>query len=405
MPISLLIAWRYLWSNSGERALSAMTLICFLSIALASGSLALVISIMTGFERETQRSLQSIHAPIIMQSSQNTLDAPKIMAVLQKEFPEVKAASPSLIKQVMLQKEFHSELANVIYLKGVIPEQEAQVSSLATKIIAPSGKTLSDLLSDNQILIGSMMAEQLNLHVGDQVTVLFPTQLHNSKVNIESADAIIGGIFKTGIAEFDEGLIYANLTWISTIFSDDINHISLSLHEPHKSEQLIPQLKNRFHLDVYSWQSLYPSLVSALTLEKYAMSFILLLIALVAAMNLISLLYMQIIKRRADIAMLKAMGISNATIRLIFLCVGLVISSSASIVGLMIAALIGFVLQNYLIIPLPDTYYVTHLPVVLDPILFILLFGAVLMISIFATIIPLRTIGSINIAQVLRFEG
>ena len=155
---------------------------------------------------------------------------------------------------------------------------------------------------------------------------------------------------------------------------------------------------------MYSWKSLYPALVSALKLEKYAMFFILFLMALVAGMNMVSLLFMLITHKQRDIAILRAMGLSTKSLSFIFIFIGFFISLVAGSIGLLGAWLVGLFLQQYHFIKLPDIYQVTHLPVALEWHLFLIVFIVVLLIGFFASWIPAKTMHKIHITNILRFQ-
>ena len=174
MPLPFLIAWRYLWGARDQRALSTMTLICFLGMAIGAGALALVVSVMAGFEKETHKALKSIHASITMQSVGSDLDEQKILPLLQQEFPEIKGASPYLLKQVIIQSAHAKGTNHVLFLKGVDAIAEQQVSAIGKKIIAPVQATMSNALANNSILIGTKLAEQLRAKVGDTLALIYP---------------------------------------------------------------------------------------------------------------------------------------------------------------------------------------------------------------------------------------
>jgi len=152
-------------------------------------------------------------------------------------------------------------------------------------------------------------------------------------------------------------------------------------------------------------EQLYPALLEALKLEKYAMFLILALITLVASMSIISLLFMQITQKRADIAILKSMGLSAGNISKIFLYVGITIAFFGSAIGLGLAFVAGWLLEKYPFIQLPDAYYVSHLPAKMEWPIFIAVFAIVMILSFLSTWIPARRTKKINISRILRFEG
>ena len=295
----------------------------------------------------------------------------------------------------------------MVLLKGIDPELEPQVTTLATKL---TNKHLpfSQAIHDNMVLIGKKMAENKGLEEGDELTLLTADQdaLGKKKIRLEEHHVTIGGIFNTGIDEFDNGVIYCSLEQLESMFPESgPTQIGVKLIKGSNEPKTIEALRNRLQLDVYSWKEFYPALVSALKLEKYAMFLIIALITLVASMNIISLLFMQITQKRGDIAILKAMGLPDGIITRIFMYMGLIISFCATVTGLGIAAMIGWLLETYPFISVPDAYYFTHLPSRMEPTIFVLVFVVEIFLTIISTLIPIRAIRRINIAQVLRYES
>src|SRR5207302_1389175 len=149
---------------------------------------------------------------------------------------------------------------------------------------------------------------------------------------------------------------------------------------------------------------LYPALISALKLEKYALILILLLITMVASMNIIALLFMQITQKRPDIAILYAMGMRPKQIVSIFMLMGMLIASIASASGIFLAWIASLLLERYPFIELPDVYYVTHLPANMDWSLAITVFITIMLLNFMATWYTARRTQHIKIADVLRYE-
>ena len=364
---------------------------------------------MNGFEYATHEKMQGIHAQLIMKSQGNTLDASSIEPIIKKEFPEVVGYSPQNIAQAILSTKGSNDMANVVMLKALDPYKESRTSAIAAKIIQPSIKApLDTLIYKNYIVIGSQSAESLHLSVGDTIELIYVARQSNKddSLNIEKTKTIISGIFKTGIEEFDAGLVFCSNELYSNMFAQKgVDQITLKLAGNADETETIQKLKQRFGIDVYSWKDLYPALVSALRLEKYVMFIILALITLVASMNMISLLFMHIIQKRGDIAILKSMGMSSRRISSIFFIMGLTITCIASLCGLAAAWVIGLLLKKYPLITLPDAYYVSHIPVDLNINVFGIIFAVIMLMSIIATWLPVSKIKKIQVADTLRFEA
>ena len=407
----LLIIRRYLTGTKEDKNISTMILVCFIGIFIGTFALALVASIMNGFEKVTHEKLRGIHAHITMRSFDNApLQSSKIEQVLAQEFPEIQAFSPTMFKQVLLQAPGSDQLNNAVIMKGIDPVKEIQTSSLGQKnLVGPYGPlSLEKLLENNRIVLGKTLAQTLQVNPGDPLDIIFiPDEKKNTKtLKLTSHQATVGGTFSTGMDEFDSNLILAPFSLMQELFSQaGITQYNITL-KPHANQQeTIARLKKRFNLDVFSWQELYPALVSALKLEKYAMFFILALITLVACMNIISLIYMQITQKRPDIAIYLAMGMPIGTISTIFIGMGLMVSLCATALGLLGAYGAGLILEHYPFITLPDTYYMSHLPIYMEWHIFLLIFAIILGLSFIASWLATRKIQSIQVANILRFES
>lgn len=406
------IAYRYLFKTAYEQNIGTMVIVSFLGVMIGAFALTLVAAITKGFETEIHRKIQGVHSQIIVRSSKDPLDFKSLQPLLKNEFPEIAHVSPSSIKYGIIRGDDDSNDTVVVSIKAIDPEMDVKVTSFFEKIIdkkkGKKKKELIELLGDEQVIIGIGVADSLRVSVGDEIELLFPedTQKKSKKVSFNSQKATVSGIFKTGIDDIDMGMIVCSFSFFDELFSDaGIDQVNIKLHAGTSEKDVIRRLTQRTDLDVYSWKDLYPALVSALALEKYVSFAILALVALVASMNMISLIFMLITQKRADIAILKACGAADHTISLIFILFGMIITSSAAVSGLFLASLISSFLRNHPFIPLPDAYLVSHLPADLTFSIVLAVFAVVLMLGFFATRLPVRRIRSLNVAEVLRFEA
>ena len=408
--VPLFLAWRYLIGAKKETSISTMVIICFLGIFIGTFALSLIASIMNGFEKVTHEKIKSINPQIIMHSNGQELNFTALKKALDSSFPEVQACTPNSTKQLIVQKDNSQEEYSLCILKAIDPKSEQSVCDLESKIIN-NKNTLAGIAGENKVIIGASMAENLNVKVGDKINLFYTDNkvIKSKKIKLDQETVTVGGIFKTGIEEFDTGLIISDFSLFNKIFPETgVTQISIKLKDKVNEEKFVQKLKTRFgefDINCYSWKELYPALVEALKLEKYAMFLILALITLVASMNIISLLFMQIIQKRGDIAILKSMGLSDRKISQIFFYLGMSVSIFGSIFGLICSFIAGLILENYPFITLPDAYYVTYLPAKMEWQIFVIVFIVVMLISFLSTWIPTRKTRKINISQVLRFES
>ena len=411
MQLPLLLAYRFLKSASSEQSISTMLKICFISIVISTGSLTLIASIMNGFEAETHKKLQGVHADLMIHSHQGSINYEKLSTVLRTEYADtIKASSPTSIHHVILEtrvqtleEPYGTSETSICLLKAIDPVTEPQVSTVGDMITQGSGDPWQSL-DEESIFIGEALAKRLKVSVGSQVTLLYQSDASTSQdeVSLERKKVIIAALFKTGIHDFDEQVIIAPFSLVDELYSHEITHVALSLQNPRQTSRIKASLQKRLHLEVYSWKDLYPPLVSALTLEKYAMWFILMLVTLVASLTIIALLYMYTKHKEADIALLKAMGMANNELKKIFLCIAGLITLGATLVGIALATVGTLLLQRFPFITLPDVYYVTHLPAQLDiTIIFAVLIFACI-VSLCAGLFPNSTLKSMRITEILK---
>lgn len=445
--LSTYLAWRFLWFKGKDKNISFMIKICFLSIFIGTFSLMLTLIIMNGFEKVIHEKMQGINAHVIISSPGNRLNYSDLRRTLKKEFGEViHQISGNSVKQVIID---HNNMRSVLFIKGVDAEREEDVSTLATKIIRPlnlqrNKAILPTILKENQILVGYKTAKEHRLQVGDQLTILIPEPGGQKKIFLNKKTVEIAGIFKIGLDEYDSNFAFTSLDFLNNLFDEQgVDNVTIKLKPfippqivkvtewsnlispawwkktittlgkrfkrlfiPFDYEQEVIKLlrKRFFHLEINSWKDLYPDLVSSLVLEKYVMFFILALITLVATLNMISLLFMQIQNKLRDIAIMKTIGLANKPIRSIFLALGMTITLLGSFFGLGCAAIMGYFLERYPFIQLPDVYYVSYLPARMDLDIFLVVFCATLLLGFLATWIPAHRTKRTNVAQVLRQE-
>lgn len=406
--VTLLIS-RYLYQLRREKNISLIFVICFCAIALGTCLLALIFSIMRGFEKVTLEKLQGVNAHIVIRGDGNALNVERIDAVAHAEFPEIVATSPVATAQVMIQSGDEQCATTAVFLKGIDPERENRVTNFNRTLSSNEGNDVGKFFQDHDaLLIGTSLAQELTTHEGDKVTLFFVADesLGSKKINLDAAQACVSGIFKTGIDEFDNGIIYCSLSYFQMLFPQHgVDQINVRLSDSVDGEAVAQRLRERFGLTVHTWHALYPALVAALRLETMVMVFIGFLVLLIATMNIISVSCMVTLSKRADIAILKSMGMTETMVERIFMGISVVVACVASFFGLSCAALLGFFLQRFPLIQLPDMYLLTELPVVLEPLIFCGIFIFVIGVSVLAAWIPARQSRSVAVTDLLRFES
>lgn len=406
IPFTTKIAWAYLVGSSKERSLATITLICLLSIGISTFALALGMSIAHGFKFATEQQFQTVHPTLTLDGySQELMYGP--LAQTLQTIPEVIVTCPYVLATILVGTPQEQNFEHALTLKGVNPKAQEQVSTLARKTTTIANTTFAQVLESGMVCIGTSLAQELDVHLGDVLTIAYTEQenVRAHKMYFQTNDVRVGGIFSTGIETFDYTLMLCDLKLFNAFFPErGITHVDLQLQKNSNLEHVKKKIAHATRLRATSWHDLYPALLAALTLEQYAAGIIFGLIMLIASMLIFALTYMQLTHKKKHIALYKAMGISDATVGLIFLQATGLIAAAATTVGLLGATACAYAINNYKLIMLPDAYYVTHLPAVMTWQIVAGIVALVLVLTCCAVYIPLRTTVHMNISSVARQE-
>ncbi len=248
------------------------------------------------------------------------------------------------------------------------------------------------------IIVGKTLAEDLGLELGDRVRLISPMAALGLALSeptgstTRSREFRVIGVFQAGFQEYDSGLVYADLFEAQRLFDegDNVTGVELRVHDLETSYELARRIEQdlggAFHsLD---WSELNRNLFTALEVQKVALTLVIATIIFVAAFNVIATLIMIVIEKKREIAILKAMGATDGTVLGIFMVQGVVVG----VIGTLAGVLVGGALVAYLDkirFPLdPKVYLIDHLPVVLNPTVFLVTIGIALLICTLSTIAP-----------------
>ncbi|MGB8223000.1 MAG: FtsX-like permease family protein, partial [Polyangiales bacterium] len=264
------------------------------------------------------------------------------------------------------------------------------------------------------IIVGKTLAEDLDLALGDRVRLISPLAALGLALSepggseTRSREFRVIGVFQAGFQEYDSGLVYTDLFEAQHLFDegDNVTGVELRVHDLDTSEQLARRIEQdlggAFHsLD---WSELNRNLFTALEVQKIALTLVIATIIFVAAFNVIATLIMIVLEKKREIAILKAMGATDATVLGIFMVQGVVVG----VIGTFAGVLLGGGLVAYLDkirFPLdPKVYLIDHLPVVLNPTVFLVTIGIALLICTLSTIAPSWWAARMLPVEGLRYE-
>jgi len=426
MPYELFISLRYLKAKRRSAFISIITIISTAGVALGVMALIIVLAVMTGFEMDLKEKILGTNAHIVVMKSGGNID--DYGAIMEKlgTYEGVIATTPFIYSQVMLAS---GKNVSGVVLRGIDPESDMKVTNLNKAMIAgklsallpePGSIALKDS-SESQLpglVIGKELARNMNLFVGDRVNVVSPMGNITPLGMIPKMKGYrVAGIFHTGMFEYDSTLAYV---WIKDAQSflglgDTVTGIQLKVTDVYGTTELSKHINTDLGLPYHArdWMQMNKNILFALKTEKVVMFIILTLIVLVAAFGIASTLFMLVMEKTRDIAILKSMGATGRSILKIFILEGLIIGLSGTLVGVVSGLLIAKNLES--IVGLVqrvtgfelfsrDVYYLDRFPSHVVTADVVVISVTAVIISFIATLYPSWQASRLLPSEALRYE-
>ncbi len=416
LPFELRIGWRYTRAGRSTRRngfISFISGVSMLGIALGVAALIIVLSVMNGFQREVRDRMLSVvsHIEIYAQDGAALPDAAHTLLQARQNL-QVVGAAPFIAAQALLAR---GEDMRGVLVRGIDPVLEPEVTELGN----PEQRAALQRLQTGKfgVVLGSELARALGVRVGDPVTLIAPSgQLTPAGVVPRLKQMEVLGTFDSGHFEYDSTLALVHWEDAARIFRlEGPSGVRLKLRDLHQARAVAADLQTTMGAGVYvrDWSQQNRTWFAAVQVEKRMMFIILTLIVAVAAFNLVSTLVMTVTDKRADIAILRTLGASPASIMGIFVVQGAMVGVIGTLTGLLLG--LGVALHIDVIVPaiehalgasfLPkDIYLISRMPSEpqagdIVPIAIISL-----VLSFVATIYPSWRASQVNPAEALRYE-
>jgi lipoprotein-releasing system permease protein len=394
-------------SKKRRRSFSFNTLTSVAGVALGVMALLIVLSVMSGFHEDLQKKILGANAHIVVKSrSDGISNYTDIMERLQA-INGVRAVSPVVMGQVMLSR---NNRASGVFLRGINTDYEKKTTEIHSHMYSGNFEDINKKGEFPGIIIGKELASSLGVIVDDTVNVISPIGDMGPFGMLPRAKKFrVVGIFEMGMYEYDANLAIADLAPVQEFLRspDRVSSIELRLDDIYAASKIKNVIEETLGPDFVArdWMEMNRNLFAALKLEKITMFVILTLIVLVAAFNIVSTLIMNVIEKEREIAILKTMGTTNNGIMNIFIIQGLLVGVCGTLLGLAGGYVISYLINTYEIIKLPsDVYYLSHLPVKMQSVDFIVVCLSAMFISFLATIYPARQAAKLDPVEALRYE-
>ncbi len=334
------ITLRFLKARKKDGFLNIISIFSFIGISLGVAVLIIVMSVMNGFRTELINKIVGFNPHITVKPYQEKILINKSLksklGLISKNFVQSNSSEAIIL---------NNDNSKGVILRGYLFKDFSKIEIFKNdKLLGkPSNRK-------NEISIGKELSFSLDINLGDNITIMSSSGIETIMGNLPKyQNFVVSSIFESGLAEFDNNIIFLNLNTLedfSNLPKKDRN-LEIYLKQPQNIQAQKEIVQNIFPNEfVYSWADMNRSLFSALKVERNVMFIILSLIIIVAAFNIISGLTILVKNKTKDIAILKSIGVLNKSIIKIFFLVGVIIGMSATLFGILLGVLFSLYVEN-----------------------------------------------------------
>ncbi|PCJ22821.1 MAG: lipoprotein-releasing system transmembrane subunit LolC [SAR86 cluster bacterium] len=407
-PFSVFIGLRYTLTRKHNFFLSFVSLISMLGVSLGVMILIIALSVMNG-------SISTLRSEALKSVPHVTISGPSVANNWQQQAAVATSSETVLAAAPFLQGE-----ANALYqgrnkfinLRGID-------ASLEAAVVNNPGRRYQELLSvlaatENGIILGAQLAGSLGIVSSGELSITALNSLLARRLSDSQGFKVVGFADFGFYGNSDVALI--NLAQAESLFSRDPGtnlQLRLRMVDIFSAESdAIDALQEFDNLDIQPWNKIQANLFNALNMEKILTSFMLLMIVVIGAVNIVSTLVMVVADKGADVAILRTMGASKGTIMKIFIVQGLVAGVFGTLVGAVLGVLLALKITDISLfierlinsVTGSNIYLISHLQTQINWIEVLWVCLAALLISFLATLYPAYRASKIQPAEVLRYE-
>ena len=402
------ITLRYLKTRKKDGFLNIISIFSFIGISLGVAVLIIVMSVMNGFRTELINKIVGFNAHVTVKPYESSISLKKL------DNKNLRLIS----KELILSNSGEGIIISKDYTKGLILRGYSSENFQKLDIVKKGnliGK--SKKLAKDSISIGKELSFNLNLGVGDKVSVISPVGIETIIGSLPRQETFtISSIFDSGLADFDANIAFINLSTLENFFDlkKEKRNLEIYLNTPSNIEEEKTKIQKIFKDEfVYSWADMNSSLFSALKVERNVMFIILSLIIIVAAFNIISGLTILVKNKTRDIAILKSIGVLNKSIVKIFFFIGVIIGTSATFFGIFLGVMFSLYIENlreflsntFNISLFPEEiYFLSTMPSEINPISIFIISLCSIIITIIVSIFPAIKASKLDPVKGLKYE-
>ena len=425
MSFEFFISLRYLRAKRKQIFVSIITFISIAGIFLGVAALIIVLAVMNGFETDLRNKILGINSHVVlMQYTGAMKDYQKVLTEVE-QVEGVVASTPFIFSQAMLRNEGRT---SGVILRGMSVDSAFKVINLGKMhegnidYLSERQRSTIGLGKDKSVLpgivIGKELAKNMGLLLFDPVSIISPMGISTPMGMVPKMKRfVVVGIFDSGFYEYDSTLAYVSLRDCQDFLNlgERVTGLEIKVNDIYRANIIAKSIEKKLGFPFWArnWMEMNKNLFSALKLEKRVMFIILSLIVLVAAFNIICTLIMIVMEKSKDIAILKSMGATSASIMKIFIYQGVTIGAIGTLMGCIGGLAVALNLEKlsvsienlfgFKILP-GDVYYLSQLPSQVNYSDVVIIIIGTMLICFLSTIYPSRRASKLDPAEALRYD-
>ena len=410
----MMIGGRYSRAKRRNGFISFISAISMIGVAIGVWALISVTSVMNGFANELRGSILEVTPHITISGGSGWLNDWQSLSKTLDENPNVKGHAPYIYTQGLVN---NSGSVTGALIRGILPEEEVNVGVVHNYMLEGSLNILQK--GKYNIVLGDGLASTLGANVGDKITLISPQGQSTPaglmpRLRRFTVVGIFGGV---GPAEYTNNLAFVHMADAAKLFKAKslVSGVRVTLEDPYTAQEITREIAADFDYQhfVSNWTRQHEAFFRALQLERTMVFMVLFLIVAVAAFNIVSTLVMVVTDKRADIAILRTLGLSPKKVMGIFFVQGVTSGIMGTFIGavagiltaLNLSNIIGFLekIIGHQVFP-QSVYIITDFPAELrvDDVIVVIVVSIV--ISMLATLYPAWRASKTQPAEALRYE-
>ena len=404
---------RYVRSRSSNSFVSLISAISMAGIAIAVAVLIVVLSVVNGFERELKDRLLTMTAHANIEGLEGELQDWRGMATTAAGNERVESSAPYVSGQSLLV--FGEQLSGA-ELRGIEPDAENRVSNVGKVMTAGELESLTS--GDFNIVLGTELADVLQVAIGDKVTVTLAQGIVTpAGVVPRTKRFTVTGLYRVGMFEYDRRLAFINLGDAQRLFRmrDSVSGLRLAVTDIYAAAEIVREVAIA-HGDavlVSNWQRRHVNFFKSIQITKSILFVILLLVIAVAAFNIVSTLVMVVKDKQSDIAILRTIGARPSSILKVFITQGSVIGITGTAIGVVagvllslnLESIVGFLESSFgMKFLAADVYFISDLPADLQGADVVKIAVIALALALVSTVYPAWIAARTAPAEALRYD-